>query len=264
MTATPTAEGGLEHRFAALQNAADGLLARLDAGKKTAGRLRKGATVGDVAAIRKSLDELAGLTREVEQAESRVVAAVPTDTELHAAMGTRHLAEIESIGRAEGLPISELDGRLIAFPVIVESNPDNLTVKIGRSTSRNLRPSAVVAQIRGAMRKARSKPERFIELLHSAAQWVGADSARSSGVRLDDIYKVLTLHPESKKAYSPTDFAVDLYTLDTSDVDATKKGARIFFLGATGAKGSSGSFTIVGPDARPRHYVGIRFEEEQR
>lgn len=264
MSTTPTAEGGLEHRFAALQSAADQLLARLDTGRKTATRLRKAATLGDMSAVRKSLDELSGLVTNVERAHAAVETATPTDDELRSLLGSRQLAEIESIGRSEGLSIAELDGRLVAFPVIVESNPENLTVKIGRSTSRNLRPSAVVVQVRAAMRRARSKPDRFIELLHATAQWVGADNARTSGVRLDDIYKVLTLHPETKKGYTPTDFAVDLYTLDTSDVDATKKGARIHFLGATGAKGSSGTFTIVGPDAKPRHYVGIRFEEEQR
>ena len=137
-------------------------------------------------------------------------------------------------------------------------------MKIGKATTRNLRPSAVVAQIRTAMKRARSKPDRFIELLHGAAQWVNEANARSSGVRLDDIYKVITLHPETKKNYSPVDFAVDLYTLDTSEVNTTKKGARIFFLGATGAKGSSGTYSIVGPDSTPRHYVGTRVEEDQR
>lgn len=264
MTPTPTAEGGLEQRFAALQRATDDLLGQLDFGKKATTKLRKGAAVGDMATIRKAVEELAGLAREVDQAHHKVTQTVPTDDELKAALGARHLAEIESIGNSEGLSIRELDGRLVAFPVIVESNPENLTVKIGRTTSRNLRPSSIVAQVRAAMRKARSKPDRFIELLYAAAQWVNAENARTSGVRLDDVYRVLTLHPETKKSYSPTDFAADLYTLDTSTVNATKKGAHLFFLGATGAKGSSGTFTIIGTDSRPRHYVGIRFEEEQR
>ena len=264
MTTTPTAEGSLEYSFAVLQSAADELLARLDSGRKTTTKLRKGATLGDMTIIRKSIDELSSLVSEVERAQAEVVAKTPTDENLRSIFGARYLAEIKSIGNSEGLSINELDGRLVAFPVVVESNPENLTVKIGKATSKSLRPSAVVAQIRAAMKKARSKPDRFIELLHGAAQWVNAGNARSSGVRLDDVYKIITLHPDTRKNYSPVDFAVDLYTLDTSDVSATKKGARIFFLGATGAKGSSGTFSIVGPDSAPRHYVGIRFEEEHR
>lgn len=264
MTTTPTAERGLEHSFASLQSAADQLLARLDAGRRTTTRLRKGVTLGDVSTIRKALDELANLAGEISQSYERVVESTPTDASLQSALGRSYLDELVAIGRSEGLSISELDGRLIAFPVIVETNPEALTVKIGRATTRNLRPSAVIAQVRAAMRRARSKPDRFIELLYTAAQWVNADNARTSGVRLDDVYKVLTLHPETKKSYSQTDFAVDLFTLDTSEIATTKKGARVFFHGSTGAKGSSGSFTIIGPDARPRHYVSVRFEEEQR
>lgn len=264
MTTTPTAEGGLEYSFAVLQSATDELLQTLETGRKTTIKLRKAVTLGDMTVIRKAIDELSGLAAEVDRVQRSVVAAAPTDEALRTALTGPLLSEIQRIGGSEGLTISELDGRLIAFPVIVESNPENLTVKIGRTSSKSLRPSAVVAQIRAAMKKSRSKPERFIELLHGAAQWVNADNARNSGVRVDDIYKVITLHPDTKKNYSPVDFAADLYTLDTSDVNTTKKGARIFFLGATGAKGSSGSFSIVGPDARPRHYVGLRFEEENR
>lgn len=47
MTPTPTAEGGLEQRFATLQRAADELLGQLDVGKKAATRLRKGAIEED-------------------------------------------------------------------------------------------------------------------------------------------------------------------------------------------------------------------------
>jgi hypothetical protein len=264
MTTTPSAEGSLEYSFAVLQSATDELLERLDTGRKTTIKLRKGVTLGDMTVARKAIDDLSSLVSELDRAHKKVLEAAPNDRELRAALSGPLLTEIQRIGRSEGLTISALDGRLVAFPVIVESNPENLTVKIGRTTSKSLRPSAVVAQIRAAMKKARSKPERFIELLHGAAQWVNADSAKSSGVRLDDVYKVITLHPDTKKNYSPIDFAVDLYTLDTSDVSATKKGTRIFFLGATGAKGSSGTFSIVGPDSAPRHYVGIRFEEEHR
>lgn len=264
MTITPTAEGGLEYSFAALQSATDELLQTLETGRKTTIKLRKGVTLGDITVIRKAIDELSDLVTEFDRAQRKVLDVTPDDAALRSALTDSLLAEIQRVGRSEGLTINDLDGRLIAFPVIVESNPENLTVKIGKTNSKSLRPSAVVAQIRAAMKKARSKPERFVELLHGAAQWVNADNARNSGVRLDDIYKVITLHPDTKKNYSPVDFAVDLYTLDTSDVAATKKGARFFFLGATGAKGSSGTFSIVGPDSRPRHYVGIRFEEENR
>lgn len=264
MTTTPSAEGGLELEFARLQSAADELLARLDAGKKSATKLRKSVTLGDIAAIRKIVDDLSGLSLDIERAHSNIVKMTPNDESLRASLEKNYRNELIAIGRSEGLAINELDGRLIAFPVIVETNAENLTVKMGRSTTRNIRPSSVIGQLRDAMRRARSKPDRFIELLYAAAQWVNAENARTSGVRLDDVYRVLTIHPDTKKNYSPTDFAVDLFFLDTSEVGATKKGARIFFMGATGAKGSSGTFTIVGPDSKPRHYVGIRFEEDQR
>ena len=66
--------------------------------------------------------------------------------------------------------------------------------------------------------------------------------------------------PGTAAEYGPSDFARDLYLLDTSGVTRTKTGARVSLPASTGTKSSRGVYTFVSPDGRLLTYYGIRFD----
>jgi hypothetical protein len=81
------------------------------------------------------------------------------------------------------------------------------------------------------------------------------------GTTLAKVYDALTLLPGSARDYDKSDFARDVYFLQSSDVTMTRTGARVTFPASTGTKGSSELFTFVRPDGSPIVYYGIAFME---
>ncbi|MCY3953655.1 MAG: hypothetical protein OXG69_14095, partial [bacterium] len=78
-------------------------------------------------------------------------------------------------------------------------------------------------------------------------------------IPLERIYKLLVSLPGSRRDYTRTDFARDIYQLETAGVTATKSGARVSVPASTGTRGPKGLFTFVGPDGREVKYYAIRF-----
>ena len=63
---------------------------------------------------------------------------------------------------------------------------------------------------------------------------------------LNRIYKLFTSLPGSSRGYTPTDFARDLYLLDTSGLTSLKSGATVSFPASTGTRSARGLFTFIG------------------
>lgn len=259
---SPTVES-LEATLHDLDVATKALIDATKALEKAAARVRKASSAGELKAITRSAGELEAASRSVDDAVGDVRRAVPRTDTVTAYLAGPYRRELIAEAERQNVHLVELDGRLIAFPTIVDVNPDGLSVKVGRKSVRSLRPSAVIANIRAVAERPRIKSEQFIETLYDAARRLDATKFTQGGVSVTDLYQVLTLHPETRRTYSQIDFAADLYALETSSVRATKRGATIHFMASTGTKGSGGSLTIIGRDARPVHYVGIRFEENQ-
>ena len=79
---------------------------------------------------------------------------------------------------------------------------------------------------------------------------------------LDRIYRLLTSLPGINREYDRTDFARDLYNLDSSGLRRTRSGASVSFPASTGTRRPRGLFSFVGPDGRDVEYYGVRFTEE--
>src|SRR5262249_13197664 len=88
---------------------------------------------------------------------------------------------------------------------------------------------------------------------------VGASGQR--GATLAEVYRALTLLPNAAKEYDRSDFARDLYSLQSSGTTTTKSGARLSLPASTGTKGSTSIFTFVSPDGQQVLYYGIEFSE---
>jgi hypothetical protein len=252
----------VEEACAHVVQAADDLTALAKKLLGAAGALRKAALVGNPAAITNQSQTIAELGPAV--ARSAAVGASSwafTQEALTHYMDQRFGNELVTRSRSLGIDIDRLEDRFVAFPVVIEIEPKARAVKLNGKRAAGIRPSYLAQQIRGLQAKAGSKPEQFIELLYAAAARINRENLGISGVLLDEVFDVLTLHPEAKKSYGRADFARDLYVLETSPVKQTRRGAVVSFPAATGTKGSTKTFTVIGPDRHPRHYVGVRFEE---
>lgn len=125
------------------------------------------------------------------------------------------LNEIRQLGQEQGLAITERDGRLYCFPVIVRMDGDVL--RLDRKVETRLRPSVVV----GELRKVSGKPGRFASqdflkaLAHAYDKLKPANAGDAPVVSLVEIHRLLTLLPGSSENYSRDQFARDLYLLES-------------------------------------------------
>jgi hypothetical protein len=228
--------------------------------ERAAMRLRRAIADGDHTRARSATAELHDSFTVLQSATRAVDDLWPLDDErVTKYLETQFRDDLIRAAHAEGVQISELDDRLAAFPILIQIQPAQRSIRIDRKRVTTLRPSRVVEQVASSRKASGSKPAQFIELLLRVYQRV-ADPSKA-GATLEDIYELLTIHPESRKNYSRADFARDVFLLDTSQVDRAKSGARVRFVGATGVKGGKG-FVVVPPDGgMPKHYYGVHFEE---
>jgi hypothetical protein len=110
------------------------------------------------------------------------------------------------------------------------------------------------------------KPEAFLECLFTSYEILAAAKGKGTTinefvVRLQDIYKMLTLLPGQNKNYTIQEFARDIYLLDKSRVNKTKRGFRMGFRASTGTKVGS-PITVVTESGSEKKYYGISFESE--
>ena len=261
-----------EQAFGNTEEAADSALEAAMSLVKLARQLQKAAREGNIAGIRKTQERLdAGLEnagRAVSDA-ARSWSYADEEEERHLEDGFG--AELRRAASERGVRIHERDGRLIVHPSIVHVLSRERAVRVDRKKISTIRPSYLAGLLHAAQsRKSRNRPERFLESLHGVySELVREDfsgRARPPGgpgrvVPLDRIYRLLTSLPGSGRDYTRTDFARDLYMLETSGTTTTRKGATVSFPASTGTRGVRGLFTFVGPDGRDVQYYGVRFAE---
>lgn len=205
------------------------------------------------AAIRESAGEAATTARAASESWSF------SDDEVVGYLTHGYEDELIAAARDQGVTLSRLDDRLAAFPVVVQVQPGARSVRLDTTRLASLRPSVVTERIKAQQKKTSTKPERFIEVLFKAyEQLVRGDIGK--GVTMAAVHDLLTILPDAKRTYGKAEFARDVFLLDASSVQTTKKGHRVSFPAATGTKGGS-AFVVVPPDGMPKHYYGLRFEE---
>ena len=251
-----------EHGFQQSERAADSA-AKAAAAVLTASRqLKRAAREGDIGGLRRSADRLAltldALRQEVANARSAWPFSVDAEETY---LNEAYEVELVALAHAAGLNIAERDGRLLAFPSVVRIVPAERMIRIDRRRIAGLRPSHVIAMLKAnQLKRPRFAPERFLEALFRAYRLVVGPSSIGSTVALLDVYEALTLLPGANVDYSQSDFARDLFVLDTSGVTRTRGGLTYSLPASTGTKGSRGTLTFVAPDGELVTYFGISFK----
>ena len=258
-----------ERAFSDTEQAAAATLAAVKALQKAARDLQKEAQKGDIAAIkRRQIGLDAALTNLTQTANNSVHSWPFQEEQEEQYLREGYAAELKNAAAARGLQILDGDNSLISSPSIVRILPSNRAVRIDKKQTSTIRPSHLVGLLQANQKRASGyRPGQFLESLYE----VYADIAREDGterlmagrqgrvIPLMRIYRLMTARPGDRREYNETDFARDLYQLDSSGIKTTRSGAAVSFPASTGARSSRGVFTFVGPDGSNVSYYGIRF-----
>ncbi len=231
---------------------------------------RTGAVAGKtgVKACQEKLNEaLAALRQRVAEANSCWPFSEEQEQEWFA---THYAAALQAAAAAKGLKVHERDGLLISYPSIVRILPAERAVRVDRKKVSTARPSYLVDLLLANQKKTSGfSSQRFLESLYAVytdiAGGAAADLMPASGrvVPLARIYKLMTSLPGSARDYGRSDFARDLYMLESNGPRHTRSGATVSFPSSTGARRRLRDlFSFVGPDGNSAEYYGIRFGKD--
>lgn len=251
-----------EQGFAEAERAAESAVKAAAAVAAIGKQLHRAARAGDIGALRRLADRLAAASEASRQEVSNARSAWPfSPQEEEAYLRDAYEAELLQVATAGGLRIDARDGALISFPSIVHIVPQARALKVDRKKVAGIRPSSVVAALKSNQtKKPAFATERFLEALHKSYRLIVGAGGNGQVAPLASVYDSLTLLPGTGTDYGPSDFARDLYLLDTSGVTTTRSGARVSLPASTGTKTGRGVYTFVSPDGRLLTYYGIRFD----
>jgi hypothetical protein len=250
----------VEEHFARAESAGETLSKLAKQLQRASMAMSKGARDGSPAKIRSAVAELQTLSSQIAQSASAAPQAFPlTDEDLAKFVKEDFANELIAAGSAAGVALSQLDNCLAAFPVVLQFLPEAKGVKIDNRRLASLRAKVILEEIKNSLKRSRSQPERFIELLYKAYRLILRDTPEH-GTTLLAIYDALTLLPESRKSYGKPEFTRDVYELDVSQVRKTSGGMTMVLSAATGTRSKAETLSIVSPEGMPKYYYGIRFE----
>ena len=208
---------------------------------------------------------LASVTDHVERAAASWPFAVEDEP---AYLEQRFGAELRAEAGRIGLNVTPRDETLVCSPSIIRVNPADRAVTIDGRKRSAIRPSKFAADLQAIQQAGpRGNPQRFLEALYKAYRILAppsADALVQGGqvVALAKVYDLLTTLPGSGRQYSRTDFARDLYVLDSSDVDTIRSGdAQVRFLHSTAARSGKGAFSFADPAGNLITYSSIQFTQ---
>lgn len=262
----------LEDAFAGVEQAAD---AALDSTKKLQSLLRqlhKAAREGNIAALTRVQGRLLDAANHLTVAAAGAADSWPFDGDDEVEyLGEHYAAELLRVADENDLSIHERDSQLICHPSTVRILPAERAVRIDRKKVSTIRPSHLVVELRkNQKRSANFKPGPFLKALDKVYSELTpkprlgeATPAAGPVIPLETIYKLLTSLPGSARDYSRTDFARDIYHLETARVSTTRAGTgvkRVTFPTSTTARRAENLFTFVDPDGREVAYSAIRFD----
>lgn len=245
---------------------------------KAARKARKAGLEGNIAAlgncpkeIAKALEGLRGSVTALELAIGRAAGWPETDADEQGSFEARYSAELQEAAAAGDLGIHERDGKLISYPTVLSVGSDR-TLMIDQKKVQSVRPSVVVDRLRAEREKVgRYKPERFLEALFHIYDDTLKDQKKNllgtgsmPPMPLIRIYKHLTALPGVSRSYTKTDFARDLFVLDSTGPKRAKrgKGPMVSFPSSSGTRARKDCFSFIGPDGFESTYYSIQFSED--
>lgn len=228
--------------------------------QRSAIAMKKAAREGNPTKIRQGATQVDEAAVQTQQIQNTAARAWPlSDAELTELLKGPYVEQLIQAAGVAGVSLSRLDNCLAAFPVILQVQAEARAVKLDNVRLTSLRPAIIIERVRAAQKKARSQPEKFIEVLHKAYRLVvGPES--DQGTTLIAVYEALTLLPDARKTYGKPEFARDVYELDSSGLKQTSSGMQLTLPAATGTRSKGDTLSIVSPDGMPKYYYGIRFE----
>lgn len=235
--------------------------------------LVKAAQGGNIAGIKRGQQKLEEALSALRQEVANTSTCWPfkDEEEEKRRFKEGYIVELRSAAAEKRLDIYERDGNLISYPSILRLLPTECAVRVDRKKVSTVRPSYLADLLLKNQKKSSGfPPQRFLEALYFVYSDIVKDPSSGlaqggSGrvVLLARIYGLMTALPGASRDYDRSDFARDLYSLDSEGLRRTRNGASVSFPAATGTKlPSSNLFSFVGPDGRNVDYYGIRFSED--
>ena len=258
-----------ERAFEDLTSSCDAAVKASRALTSQLGQLKKASETGNITTLRRLQLSIVATLDELAAPVNEAASAWPYDDETEVEhLKDGYAEELRRVAAEKGLNILERDGQLISHPSIVRLLPLEKAVRIDRKKVSTIKPSHLTnLLLKEQGKRPRSSPQQFIEALYKVYEALTRESSRmidggsSPVILLADVYDMFVALPGVSRDYSRTDFARDLYQLETSDVKATRRGAVVSFPASTGARSTRNLFTFVGPDGLETKYYGIRFTE---
>ena len=261
-----------EQAFADTERAAASAVKAASDLLRVAKQMEKAAQEGNITGIRRTAERLTSAATVARQEMSNAAGAWPFSVDAEAEyLRQSYEAELLAVAEAEQLKIHQRDDQLICFPSILRILPTDSAVRVDRKRVSSLRPTKLVAALRRNQDKTpKFRSDRFLEALHGVYQFLAGSNQQGMlpgknqvgiVVPLARIYALLTSLPGSSQGYDRTDFARDLYFLDTSSVNTVRSGATVSFPASTGTRSQRNTFSFVSPDGEVVTYYGIQFTE---
>ena len=262
---------GIEQAFNDTERVAEAARKAASSVVSQARALAKAAQTGNIAGIKRCQENLKDSVTALRQEIANVGSCWPfTDDEERQLFEERYADVLKATAAEKGLRLYELDGLLMSYPSIVRVLAAERAVRVDRKKISTVRPSYLVGLLLQNQKKSSSfSSQRFLESLYNVySDILGGISeglALTEGGRvvpLIRIYKLMTALPGAAREYDRSDFARDLYILESQGPRRTKSGAAVSFPSSTGTRRrSSDLFSFIGPDGNNAEYYGIRFSE---
>ncbi|HXI13805.1 MAG TPA: hypothetical protein VNM92_14350 [Thermoanaerobaculia bacterium] len=254
----------LEGWLAQTETAVDGLLKTAAASVSALKRLQKASRVGDLRELKRALstsDDVISALRIQYQSAKREAETFDDETFL---ASQDFVKELKGACDRAGVKLYEQDDRLFCYPSVVRIYPADKSIGLGKTKSRAIRPTRVAKELAAAQNQPPNfKADAFLEALFNAFSYVSGSRTTEpvSGrvIPLAEIYEIMTLLPGQSKEYSQIEFTRDIYSLDKSGRDRTKKDWRVSFPASTGTKSAGKMLQIVTEKGEEKKYYGLSF-----
>lgn len=256
----------LEDALASVERQAGRAIASVTQALRGLKNVQRAAKNGDLATLKRLLADLRTLLTAIQADMAASMETWPySDEDERRFLGDGNFArEVMDTAERQRVAISDQDGMLMCFPVVIRIDPARRAVRIDRKLFRQLRPSVLVAHLSSLQREPpKTRPAQFLEALFQAWEYARyrdfVGQLLAADVRVDALYAVLTVAPGMAAEYSRQEFGRDLYLLERSTVRETRSGARVHFSRSTGAKERSRTIVVAAEDGRPIAYSSIGF-----
>lgn len=260
-----------EQAFSDTERAAEAVIKSAGDLAKHARALKKAAQEGNVARVKRAQLGIDEALSALGQAADNASSTWPfQEEEERNYLDNQYAEELRHAAEEAGLDIFERDGNLISYPSIVRILPGDRAVRIDSKRIPTIRPSHLVGTLlRNQQKPLRRLPMSYLNALYAVYSDIVSEGSSerlvNSGGRvvpLARIYKLITALPGSKRSYDRSDFARDLYILESEGPKRTNSGMVVSFPSSTGTRRRSDLFSFIGPDGQSVEYYGIRFDED--